>query len=97
MMKAYLVVDVSIVELEVFREYVSRISPLIAKHGGEYLVKGAEPTIVLGGDDVPQYVVVIEFPSRQVAEAFLQEREETGLAETFVRGTSGRILLVDGA
>lgn len=96
-MKAYLVVDLDVADPEVFSTYVGRIGALIEKHQGEYLVRGAPPTTVLARGDSPQHLVVIEFPSRRRAEAFLEERAAEGLSEIFARGTNSRILLADGA
>ena len=95
-MKAYLVIDVDIVEPEGFMTYVKRIPELIAKHSGRYLVQGVEPGVIEGADLVPQRVVVLEFPSRELAEAFLAERQASELHEIWSNTTNSRILLVDG-
>lgn len=95
-MHGYILVDVSIKEIDGFMEYASRIPELIEKHGGRYVVKGAEPKVIRGSDEIPQYVVVIEFPSSKAADAFIEERSKTDLIEIFNRSTLGRILKVEG-
>lgn len=96
-MSTYVLVDLNIEDMEVLSEYLTRIPDLISKHGGRYLVRGAEPTVVHGTAEPPQYIVVLEFPSRADVEAFMQAREESGLADIFARGTRSRILVADGA
>ena len=95
-MHGYILVDVNIKDMKGFMEYASRIPDLIEKHGGRYIVKGVEPYVVRDGSDVPQYVVVIEFPSADAADAFIDERSKSELIEIFNRSTSGRILRVEG-
>ena len=77
-------------------EYVGQISALISKHGGRYLVRGAEPETIVAGSDVPQFVVVLEFPSKSAAKAFFDERADVGLADLFSRATRSRIMVAEG-
>jgi uncharacterized protein (DUF1330 family) len=69
---------------------------LISKHGGRYIVQGAEPTVVEGRGAEAQSSVVLEFPDRQAAENFLDERSKSDLHEIWAQTTESRILLVDG-
>ena len=95
-MTAYLIIDLSIVDVDGFMEYVRRIPDLIQKHSGRYLVQGVEPTLVEGSAGILQRSVVLEFPSRELAESFLEERSKSDLHEIWARTTSSRILLVNG-
>jgi uncharacterized protein (DUF1330 family) len=95
-MRAYIVVDVTIKNTERFMEYASRISALIEKHGGRYIVKGAEPKIVRENGKAPKFIVIIEFPSVEAADNFIVERSESTLSELFNSATEGRILRVAG-
>ena len=60
-MKAYLILDLSIHDLEKFLEYIQRIPAIIQKHSGKYLVQGDVPPVI-EGDWQPERLVVIEFP-----------------------------------
>lgn len=95
-MRGYITVDVNITDMEGFMEYASRIPVLIEKYGGRYIVKGAEPEVVRKGGESPQFVVVIEFPSVEAADGFIEERSKSELIEIFNRSTAGRILKVEG-
>src|SRR5262245_37047030 len=46
--KAYLVLDFTIHDLAPFREYIEKVPAFIRKHGGNYIVQGAEPTPMEG-------------------------------------------------
>ncbi len=95
-MKAYLQIDLRITDLNGFMQYVQRIPALIKKHSGEYLVEGVEPNIIQANGSEPERSVIIQFPSRNHAEAFLEERAASDLHEIWQQTTNSRILLVDG-
>ncbi|MBC7667837.1 MAG: DUF1330 domain-containing protein [Gemmatimonadaceae bacterium] len=94
-MKAYLVLDFSIRDVAAFMPYVAAIPAFIDKHGGRYVVQGAEPTVV-EGDWRPERMVILEFPSREAAQAFLDDPDAKSLFALRHGATDGRLVLVDG-
>ncbi|MDR3466513.1 MAG: DUF1330 domain-containing protein [Xanthobacteraceae bacterium] len=94
-MKAYLVLDLTVNDFGGFRKYIAEIPAFIAKHAGRYLVQGAQPTPIEGGWK-PERLVIIEFPERQKAEAFLGDPEIRDLFEVRHDTTTSRLVLVDG-
>jgi uncharacterized protein (DUF1330 family) len=94
-MKAYLVLDLSIHDLPGFAPYIAAIPAFIAKHGGRYIVQGEEPT-VMEGDWAPERMVILEFPSRENATAFLADPDAQALFAVRHRTTTSRLVLVDG-
>jgi uncharacterized protein (DUF1330 family) len=94
-MKAYLVLDLAVHDFGSFREYIDKVPSFIVKHGGKYIVQGAEPT-PLEGDWRPQRMVILEFPSRQDATAFLSDPEFQDLLAIRHRSTISKLVLVDG-
>lgn len=95
-MRGYLVVDVTIKDMNGFVEYANRIPELIERYQGKYIVKGAEPRVIREGSDIPKYLVVIEFPTVKLADSFIEARAETDLIDIFNSSTEGRILRVEG-
>ena len=94
-MKAYLVLDFTINDLPGFMPYVDAIPAHIERHGGRYIVRGAAPTPVEGGW-TPQYMVILEFPARANAEAFLGDPDIQDLFAVRHATTTSRLVLVDG-
>ena len=68
---------------------------LIEKHGGRYLVRG-EPPMVVEGDWAPERMVILEFPSRENAQAFLADPAAQSLFAIRHRTTVSKLVLVDG-
>ena len=94
-MKAYLVLDLAINDFAGFSPYIADIPAQISKHGGKYIVQGTVPTPV-EGDWRPERMVIIEFPSRNNAEAFLSDPDSQDLFEIRHKTTTSRLVLVDG-
>jgi uncharacterized protein (DUF1330 family) len=94
-MKAYLVLDFSVRELRGFLPYAEAIPAFIEKHGGRYIVRGERPTVI-EGDWAPERMVILEFPSRGNAEAFLADPGAQALFAVRHRTTLSKLVLVDG-
>ena len=94
-MKAYLVLDLTVHDYPGFAPYAAAIPAFIAKHGGQYIVRGEVPTI-MEGDWAPERVVVLEFPGRENALAFLNDPECQDLFALRHRTTTSKLVLVDG-
>src|ERR1044072_6477326 len=94
-MKAYLVLDLSVNDFGRFRQYIAEIPAFIEKHSVKYIVQGAQPTAI-EGDWKPDRMVILEFPPREQAEAFLDDREIQDLIRLRHDTTTSRLVLVDG-
>jgi uncharacterized protein (DUF1330 family) len=94
-MKAYLVLDLSVKDFGGFRKYIAEIPAFIAKHSGKYIVQGVVPTPI-EGDWKPERMVIIEFPGREKAEAFLGDPEIQELFKVRHDMTASKLVLVEG-
>jgi uncharacterized protein (DUF1330 family) len=94
-MASYMIVNIEVTDPEAFERYRLAVPPLIAKHGGRYLVRGGE-THVLEGDRPWQRVVVLEFPSRAQAEAFYADPDYAPLLALRLGCTRSEMVMVDG-
>jgi uncharacterized protein (DUF1330 family) len=93
-MKAFLVLDLTIHDFPGFRPYIDAIPAFIEKHGGRYIVQGVPPDVI-EGDWAPDLMVIIEFPSRENAKAFLADPEAQSLFEVRHKMTTSKLVLVD--
>jgi uncharacterized protein (DUF1330 family) len=94
-MKAYLVLDLSVNDFAGFKTYIAEIPAFIARHSGQYIVRGVTPTTI-EGDWAPERLVIIEFPERAKAQAFLDDPEAQELFKLRHATTTSELLLVDG-
>jgi uncharacterized protein (DUF1330 family) len=94
-MKAYLVLDLTVNDFGGFKKYIAEIPAFIAKHSGKYIVQGVQPTPI-EGDWKPERMVIIEFPERENAEAFLSDHEIQHLFKVRHATTTSKRVLVEG-
>lgn len=95
-MPIYLLLDLTIHEPEKFAPYATAVPPLVAKHGGEYLVRGGKFEVI-AGDWKPNLIVLFKWPSREARNAFLSDPEYQPwkkLRESTT--TSSNVLVMEG-
>ena len=94
-MAAYLIAEIRVTDAAGYEEYRNRISPVIAYHGGKYLVRGGK-TELLEGADEPGRIVVLEFPTLKKLEDFFHSSEFSALRELRKQSAASRIIAVEG-
>lgn len=94
-MTAYLIVDVAIRDPQRYEDYKQKVPALIARHGGEYLVRGGVHE-VLEGEWRPTRLVLFRFPSRDAIKAFLADPDYQPLAALRHAIADSSLVAVDG-
>lgn len=94
-MSVYMIIDSKTKDAEKYREYISRVAPIVAKHGGCYLARGGKVTPMMGGWD-PERVIVLEFPSEADVRRWLSSPEYRAVAPLREAGAEVRAILVEG-
>jgi uncharacterized protein (DUF1330 family) len=93
---AYVIADVREVrDVEALLEYRRRNTEAVARHGGRFLVRGGEAT-VLEGDWPTLRIVVIEFPDAAAARGWYESEDYQPLKALRQGASDTNILLVDG-
>ena len=93
--KAYLIGQISVTNPEGYGVYASQVPQTIADAGGRYVVRGGHAT-QLEGQGVGDRNVVIEFPSREVAQAWYDSAAYQAILPHRLQNSTGTLLLVDG-
>ncbi len=94
-MTAYLLVDVDIHDPEGFQAYRARVPEFIAKHGGEYLVRGGECEVI-EGDWKPNRLVLFKFPNREAIRSFFADPDYAKIAAIRFKTSKTLAIAVDG-
>jgi uncharacterized protein (DUF1330 family) len=94
-MTAYMLVDLDVHDLDGFKEYQSGVPALIAKHGGEYIVRGGDFDVI-EGDWQPHRLVFFRFPDRQAIHDFCDDPEYAELKALRQRTANTILVAVDG-
>jgi len=94
-MSAYLIVDITVHDLEKYKEYAQQVPAFIEKHGGVYHVRGGDVE-TKEGDWKPQRMVVLEFPNKAKAQAVLEDPGYQPVAAIRHEAATTNIVLAEG-
>jgi uncharacterized protein (DUF1330 family) len=95
MSKAYLIGQITITNAEAYKLYASQVPETIAAFGGKYLVRGGQAT-QMEGQSQGERNVVIEFPSREIAEAWYASDAYQKIIHHRLNNATGSLAVVDG-
>jgi uncharacterized protein (DUF1330 family) len=95
MSKTYLVGQITVTHPEGYAVYSAQVPQTIAAFGGKYLARGGRAT-QLEGHAQGERNVVIEFPSREIAEAWYNSEAYQAIIEHRTNNSTGALALVDG-
>ena len=95
-MKYYMVVEMDVTDPSWVAEYVKNVTPLVEKNGGRYLARTSRMEKVEGERKLPQVCVIIEWPSKEIAEACYSSEEYRPFREKRKAGAKNELLLVAG-
>lgn len=95
MTKAYLIGQITVTNPEGYALYKAKVLATIQQFGGRYLVRGGTPTQLEGESQSTRHVV-LEFPSRAVAESWYHSPEYQAILSHRTENSTGEITLVDG-
>jgi uncharacterized protein (DUF1330 family) len=101
----YIIAEIDVHDKERYEDYRMQVAPLIARHGGRYLVRsgaasfGTEPSVPIvspEGNWLPDRIIVLEFPSRTHLERFVADPEYKRVAAIRQAAATMRSIVVDG-
>ena len=94
-MAAYVIADVEVTNPEAYEEYRPQVPATIEKYGGKYVVRGGTVETVEGIWS-PQRLVVVEFPSMELARKWYDSPEYTEIRGIRFRNAKSNVIFVDG-
>ena len=94
-MPAYVINDMEITDPQRFEEYKRLSPPTVAAYGGRFLARGGEVTPLEGGWE-PRRLVVLEFPSLDQAQAWLDSPEYAPARRLREISARSRMVLIEG-
>lgn len=95
-MKYYAVVEMEIKDRSWVSEYVKNVTRMVEQHGGRYLARTAKVERLEGERKLPPVFLIIEWPSKEAAEAFYESEEYRPFREKRLAGAKNEFLMVAG-
>ena len=94
-MPAYIIVNIEVTDPEGFERYRAAVPPVIAAHGGRYLVRGGDLHVMEGAPDWKR-LVVLEFPSLAAARGFYDSADYAPLLALRLASSRNEMVMVEG-
>ena len=94
-MPVYLIIEITILDQELYAEYSTQVMALVERYGGRYLIRGGEVVSVTGAWR-PERIVLVQFETRDLVEDFLASPEYQALIPLRQRASSSRAIIVEG-
>ena len=94
-MPAYVINDMEITDPQRFEEYKRLSPPTVAAYGGRFLARGGEVTALEGGRQ-PRRLVMLEFPSVDQAQAWLNSPEYAPARRLRQLSANSRMVVIEG-
>ena len=94
-MAAYIIATIEVTDPEKFEVYRGQVPATIEKHGGRYLARGGEVSVV-EGDQPERRTVVLEFDSLEKAKGWYYSDDYAGPKELRIASTISNVMIVEG-
>jgi uncharacterized protein (DUF1330 family) len=94
-MKAYVIAAETINDPAMFDLYRKQVPATLVAFGGQFVVRGGNPTVLEGEWPHPRFVS-IEFPSRAAAEDWYKSAEYQKIISLRHNSSVGNLVIVDG-
>ncbi len=94
-MAAYIIVDVTVLNMDEYEGYKKLTPGSLAPYGGKFIVRGGS-TECLEGDWDPERIVVLEFEDTKRAKDWWNSMEYAPAKEIRQRNAKTKMILVEG-
>ena len=94
-MPAYVIVEIEIHDPDLYKSYTLLTPEIIENYQGKFLVRGGE-SIILEGDKSPKRVVVLEFPSLEIANSWWHSQDYSKARKIRQQAATTRMTIAEG-
>lgn len=94
-MSAYVLVEIEIHNPKLYKTYTALTPETIENFQGAFIVRGGE-SVVLEGDQSKKRVVVLEFPTMEIANAWWHSEEYSKARKIRQQAATTKMTLVQG-
>jgi len=95
-MKVYSVGRMDVTDRAWVQDYVANVTKMVEKHGGRYLARTSHAECLEGGAPIPQIFLIVEWPSREAADAFYASDDYRPYLDQRLGGSRGEMYIVPG-
>jgi uncharacterized protein (DUF1330 family) len=94
-MPVYLIIDIAVIDQDLFGEFMAGVPAVLEKYGGRYLARSGEVSNMVG-DWRPERIVLIEFETIDQVQEFFASPEYLALVPLREKSAISRAIIVEG-
>ena len=94
-MSAYLIAQINVTNEDSYKEYLEKVTPIVEKFGGEYIIRAGKFKTVLGNWGYKRNVV-IKFPSYEIAVNWYNSKEYLPVKKIREDNSIGNVIIIEG-
>ena len=94
-MKGYWIVRANVLDLDGFKQYLSRSKPAVEEFGGKYIVRGGRSENV-EGDWSYERTVVLKFPTFEMVKKWHQSEEYKPIKKIREENSECNAIIIEG-
>jgi uncharacterized protein (DUF1330 family) len=95
-MKCYFVVESEVKDQSWVADYLKNVTPMVERRGGRYLARTSKVKRLEGDRKLLPLFIIIEWPSKEVAEEFYHSEEYKPYLRDRIIGAKNEFLLIEG-
>ena len=92
-MTAYLIARVDVTDMDQYKKYMALSPGIIEKYGGKFIARGGD-VITLEGEAETRRMVLVEFPSAQIAQDFYNSDEYQAAIKVRENAADGQFIVI---
>ena len=94
-MTGYVIANIDVKNTEAYKEYISKVKPIVEKFGGKYIVRAGEYKVIDGEWKYPR-TVVIKFPNYEKALEWYNSEEYKPVKPIRLENTLTNAIIIKG-
>ncbi|HII93429.1 MAG TPA: DUF1330 domain-containing protein [Methanosarcina sp.] len=94
-MPVYMIIEIKVMDYELYTKYVEKVPEIIKKYGGRYLVRGGK-VLPMFGNWNPERIVIIEFETEEQVRDCFNSTEYLKVAPLRENSTITKSVIVNG-
>ncbi|MCP4302521.1 MAG: DUF1330 domain-containing protein [Gammaproteobacteria bacterium] len=94
-MANFLIAQVKVNDDSWIPEYAAKVHDIVHRHGGKYLSRSGNITTLEGEESTLSLVAVIEFPTGESLQAFVDDPDYAPYAKARQDGTDSHLIAID--
>ena len=94
-MYAYLIAQINVTNEDSYQEYLKKVTTIVEKYGGKYIVRAGKFKTVLGKWDYKRNVI-IKFPSYEIALKCYNSEEYLPVKKIREDNSIGNVIIIEG-